>query len=60
MRVVVERVAVGNLRIDPADREIHLRKPPGCVIRLLAVDRDVADLARVRLDELLALHEHAA
>ena len=58
--VVVEGVAVGDLRVDAADGEVHLRQPPGGVVGLLAVDRDVAELAAVGLDELLALHEHAA
>ena len=58
--VVVKRVAMRDLRVDAADREVHLREPPGRVIRFLAVDRDVADAAAVRLDEFLALHEHAA
>ncbi len=54
VQVVVEGVAVRDLRVDAADREVHLGEPPGRVVRLLAVDRDVADLAAVRLDELLA------
>jgi hypothetical protein len=58
--VVVERVAVPDLRVNAADREVHLGEPPGGVVRLLPVDGDVAELAGVRLDELLALHEHAA
>ena len=51
---------MGDLGVDAADREVHLGEPPGGVVRLLAVDRDVAELAGVRFDELLALHEHAA
>ena len=58
--VVVEGVAVRDLGVDAADGEVHLGQAPGGVVRLLAVDRDVADLAGVGLDELLALHEHAA
>jgi hypothetical protein len=58
--VVVEGVAVGDLRVDAADREVHLREAPRRVVRFLPVDRDVADLAAVRLDELLAADEHAA
>ena len=60
MAVVVEGVAVGDLGVDAPDRQVHLRQPPGGVVALLAVDRDVADLAGVSLDEPLALHEHAA
>ena len=40
--VVVEAVAVGDLAFDAADGEVHLGEPPGGVVRLLAVDRDVA------------------
>ena len=58
--VVVERVAVGDLGVDPADGEVHLGQAPGRVVRLLAVDADVADAPGVRLDEPLALDEHAA
>jgi len=58
--VVVEGVAVGDLRVDTSDGEVHLCQPPGGVVRLLPVDGDVADLAAVGLDELLAGHEHAA
>ncbi len=54
VRVVVEGVAVTDLCVDAADGEVHLGQPPGGVVRLLAVDGDVAELAAVRLDELLA------
>ena len=64
--VVVEGVAVRDLAVDAADREVHLGEPPGRVVRLLAVDRDVGfGLAAVpvaigvRADELHRLHEHA-
>ena len=58
--VVVEGVAVGDLGVDAADGEVHLGQAPGRVVRLLAVDADVADAPGVGLDELLALDEHAA
>ena len=58
--VVVEGVAVGDLGVDAADREVHLGEAPGRVVGLLAVDADVAELAGVGLDELLAADEHAA
>jgi hypothetical protein len=64
--VVVEGVAVGDLALDAADREVHLRKPPSGVVRLLTVDGDVgfglatiAVPAGVRTNELHRLHEHA-
>ena len=44
--VVVEGVAVGDLAVDAADGEVHLGQPPGGVVRLLAVDGDVADACR--------------
>ncbi len=46
--VVVEGVAAGDLAFDAADSEVHLRQPPGRVVRLLAVDRDVACLPKPR------------
>src|SRR5690606_8305911 len=47
------------LRIDTANRQVHLGEPPGGVVALLPIDRDVADTAAVLEHELLALHEHA-
>ena len=44
--VVVEGVAMGDLRVDAADGEVHLGQPPGGVVGLLAVDGDVADACR--------------
>jgi hypothetical protein len=58
--VSVDRVTVGDVGVDASDREVHLRKAPSGVVRLLAVDGDLADPAAVILDELLGLHEHAA
>jgi hypothetical protein len=49
-----------DLGVDAADREVHLGEPPSRVVRFLAVDRDFAEPAAMRLDEFLALHEHAA
>lgn len=60
MPVVVKGVAVRDLRVNAADREVHLRQSPGGIVRFLAVDGDVTELAGVRLDEFLALHEHPA
>ena len=66
MAVVVEAVPVGDLSSDPAYGQVHLREPPGRVVRLLPVDRDVTPhLAAVGVaggvgaDELDRLHEHA-
>ena len=42
MAVVVKRVAVGDLAVDAAQREIHFGQAPGGVIAFLAVDADVA------------------
>ena len=57
--VVVEGVTVADLAVDAANGEVHLGEPPGGVVRLLAEDADVGELAAVGLDELLRLHEHA-
>ena len=64
--VVVKAVPMGNLPLDAANGEVHLREPPGRIIRLLAVDADVAVrppavavAAGVRVDELDRLNEHA-
>ena len=66
MAVVVEGVAVGNLPLDAADGEVHLREPPRRIVRFLAVDRNAAPRAAavavaggVGVDELHRLHEHA-
>ena len=64
---VVEAVALGDLAtIDAADCEVHLGQTPGCVVGLLAPDRNVAarlapvDIAgRMRPDEFNRLHKHA-
>ena len=58
--VGVEGVSVADLRVDATNGEVHLGQSPGSVVRLLPIDGDVADSAAVRLDEFLALHEHAA
>ncbi len=65
--VVVEGVALLDLTLDAADGQVHLGQPPGGVVRLLAVNRDVGTSAaavavagRVGTDELDRLHEHAA
>ena len=44
--VVVEGVAVGDLAVDAADGEVHLRQPPGGVVGLLPVDGDVGRRCR--------------
>ena len=63
--VVVEAVAVGDLAVDAADGEVHARQPPGGVVRLLAVDADVAPglppiavATGMGMNELDRLHEH--
>ncbi|SMF63989.1 hypothetical protein SAMN06265365_12386 [Tistlia consotensis] len=64
--VVVEGVAMGDLPVDAPDGEVHLGQPPGGIVRLLAVDRDIglglpaiAVAVPVGVDELHRLHEHA-
>jgi len=47
VEVAVEAAGVllAEIAVDAADREIHLRQAPGRVIRLLAVDGNVPQLA---------------
>ena len=66
MAVVVEAVSVGDLSADPANGQVHPGEPPRRVVRLLAVDRDIAApvatvavAAGVGANELDRLHEHA-
>ena len=49
-----------EVRLDPANGEVHLGEAPGGGVQLLAEDRDVVALAVMRRDEALRLHEHAA
>src|SRR5207253_2077838 len=62
VQIPVKRVSVTRteVAIDAADGEVHFGKSPRRGIRLLSVDRDIADFSAMRLDEFLALHEHAA
>ena len=58
-KCIVE-LLVTMLPVDLPDGQVHLREAPRRRVRLLAVDADVADAPAVRLDELLAVYEHAA
>ena len=49
-----------QVEVDAADCQVHRRQAPGGRVGFLAEDRHVADLAAMGLNELLALHEHAA
>ena len=49
-----------QVEVDAADGQVHRRQAPGGGVGLLAEDGHVAELAAVRFDEVLALHEHAA
>src|SRR4051812_19511400 len=55
----MKRVAVGDLRVDPADGQVHLGQSPRSVIGLLTVNRYVSNFATMCLDEVLAAHEHS-
>src|SRR5665648_356238 len=68
VQVLVERVAPGDLPLDPPEGEVHVRQAPGGVVGLLPPDRDVwpavvvalhAVALRVLPQELHRLHEHA-
>jgi len=62
MQIAVETIGVllAEVALNAANGEVHLRQPPGGVVRFLAVDADVADFATVGLDELFRLNKHAA
>src|SRR5690606_20719566 len=49
-----------QVEVNDANGEVHRRQAPGGWVGFLAVDRDVANLAAMGLDELLGLHEHPA
>ena len=49
-----------DVSVDPAHGEVHFSEPPGCVVRFLSVNRDIADPPAVRFDEAFGLDEHAA
>src|SRR5450756_949016 len=49
--VVVERVAMSDLGIDAANREVHLRQAPSRVVGLLAVDADAVSYTHLRAHE---------
>ncbi len=46
--------------VEAVDGKVHLRHPPGALIELLPVHRNVRALPVVMLQELLRLHKHAA
>ena len=50
---------LAEVEIEATDDHIHGGELPGGMVVLLAVNRDIAELSAVLLDELLALHEEA-
>lgn len=61
--VARERVAPTgsqSLVVDAVDGEVHLGHPPGALVELLTVDRDILGVAVMLIDEFLGLHGHAA
>ena len=64
VRVLVAHEGVGRfapeVEVDAAYGEVHGGEAPGGRVGFLAVDGDIADLAAMRFDEFLGLHEHAA
>ena len=62
MQIAAEGVGMlgAKVGLDAADRQVHHRQPARGGVALLAVDRDVAQLAAVAFHKLFALHEHAA
>jgi hypothetical protein len=61
VQIPVKTVSVffPQVRLNTSDGEVHHRQPPGGVVGLLTVDRDIADLPTMGLDEFLATHEYA-
>lgn len=54
----MKAIAVGDLTLDAANRQVHFCQPPGGVIRFLAVDGDVAEATAMSSYELLRLDKH--
>lgn len=52
------RIPADKLRVDIADREIHLGELPGGLIGLLPVDSDVFDITLMLLDKFFAHDKH--
>src|SRR4051812_38074094 len=48
-----------DVRVDALDSKVHLRQPPGRVVDLLTIDRDVLPPPTVLLNEFFRLDEHA-
>ena len=62
VQVIEERIGVllAQVRVDAPDGEVHGRHLPRGGVALLAVDRQVIDVALVALHEFGRLNEHAA
>ena len=62
MHVAAEGVGMfwPEVGLDAADRQVHHRQAAGGGVALLAIDRNIAQLAAVAFHKLLALHKHAA
>ena len=62
MQVVEERVSVilSEIRINTTDSHIHLSHFPSVGIGLLSVNRDIAPVSAVSLNEFRTLHKHTA
>ena len=62
VQVVEERVSVilSEVRINATNSHIHLSHFPCVSIRLLSVNRDIASVAAVSLNEFCTLYEHTA
>jgi hypothetical protein len=58
--VIEQAVTKANFTGEAVDREVHSPDPPGGLIVLLPVDRDLARLPPVTLDEVGRLDEQAA
>src|ERR1700682_5731682 len=53
-------IVPADVGVNAAHREVHFAQPPGRVIALLAVNRELADATSVCLQEPLGLNKHPA
>src|SRR5207244_3655620 len=51
-------VPLDQVRFYPSNGQVHFAEAPSCLIALLAVDRNVADLSAMSFYEFLALNKH--
>ena len=62
MRVFMKtaRAVPARIGVDAMNGKVHLGEPPGGVVDLLPIDRQIERIAAVIFDKFLGLNEHAA